>query len=187
MSDGACCHYCRSYTCYCFNKRETVLLATIYTLVNDDKKVDEFLKDNDSEPSHYDRRNAIKLKNIYFKEQKERKMTEITPETIAKRAAFLAYNASIVVGMGILQARDNVTEDEVWAEVTYRNEGKNQIYGDYVFGKMMKFSLTWDEKEVKAHDHALRSDYQSWSIGYKTYKDLVQAAIQSLQEQKENV
>lgn len=99
-------------------------------------------------------------------------------EQIAKRAFFLAYEASPVMGMGILQAKDGVTEDQVWNEVS---DGKGSADGDYVFGRMMKLGLKWDAKSITVtYGKEPRADYQGWARKYKSSADLLEAAMDSL-------
>ena len=96
------------------------------------------------------------------------------PEAVAKRAFFLAYQASHCVGLGFLQAKQSVTE----AEIT--SHGKTSLYGDYVFGRMMKLSLSWDNDAVIVPDSVPHPEYQSWCSVYPTYASLIDAATRSL-------
>ena len=111
------------------------------------------------------------------------------PVALAKRIVYLAWQASNVVGLGILQVRDNTSEDSVWESATGRRDyggmGKpsdpNEVYCDYVDGRMMKMRVSWDSEGVTLHDAtAPRSDYQSWARTYSTYDDLAAAAVESL-------
>lgn len=110
------------------------------------------------------------------------------PEQVAKRALFLAYNAACLVGMGILQARDNVDEDSVWNNALTKGDyplrtdtTKNKhLFADYVFGRMMKLSLSWDATSVTVPDATPRADYQSWCSMYPTYESLVKAADEAV-------
>ena len=106
---------------------------------------------------------------------------------LVKRAFFLAYNAcGSAGGMGIFQARNNVTEDHVWKNVLTRgdyggafgNDRPERPYGDYVFGRMMKMGCEFNEKEgtVTISDSPTCWDYQSWCGTYKTYEALFVAA-----------
>lgn len=107
---------------------------------------------------------------------------------LAKRALRIAYDASEVIGMGIFQARDNVTEDELWSQCRARQEGiKTVLYGDYVFGRMMKIQIEWIDDEIWSHGHT-QLDYQSWSASFPTYNKLFEEAVLSLMiEDEENV
>lgn len=98
------------------------------------------------------------------------------PERVAKRAFFLAYQASPVVGMGHLQKREGVTEEDVWSEVAHATSP----YGDYVFGRMMKVGMNLDPDGIEVRDIEPRADYQGWCHAYPTYKDLIEAAIEDL-------
>lgn len=98
-------------------------------------------------------------------------------ELIAKRALWLAYEASPVIGMGIFSARDDMDEQKFWDAVAPKN---NRAYVDYGFGRMMKIGLRWDEKGVHADGGDPRPDYQGWSVVYPTYAALITAALESL-------
>lgn len=115
------------------------------------------------------------------------------PEAVVKKAFFLAYQAcGSPMGMGILQARGGVSEDDVWANVREARDygpgadkimGSNKpgkAYGDYVFGKMMKLGIDWDDKGLTVIGQDPRPDYQSWCRKYRTYKDLIEAAIKEI-------
>lgn len=106
------------------------------------------------------------------------------PEAVAKRAFFLAYQASQAMGMGHLRSRDGVTEDAVWDNARTRGDypttgdpKPNTAYGDYVFGRMMKLGIKWDATSVTVSDSEPRSDYQSWCGKYPTYYHLISAAM----------
>lgn len=118
-------------------------------------------------------------------------------QDVVKRALFLAYAAcGHATGMGILQARDSVTEEQVCKNVLgaedypggnlFRGnkvveDGKSSVYADYVFGRMMKVGFTWQGDEIEVRTDAPRWDYQGWCIKYKSYQELVEQAIKSLQ------
>lgn len=114
--------------------------------------------------------------------------TKYTGEQIAKRYFYLAYEASNVGGFGILQARGGVDEDAVYANVAGSgdypgcgfNNKKDEPYGDYVFGRMMKVGCKVLPNGIQVRDGAGRLDYQSWASKYPTYKDLAIAAVNSL-------
>ena len=108
-------------------------------------------------------------------------------QTLAKRILFLAYEASHVFGMGAFQARDAVTEDQVWANTVTKGDyggfpaNTKDIYADYVFGRMMKLSFHVKDNTVNYDgDDKTKLDYQSWGAKYKTYTKLFTAAIESL-------
>lgn len=106
-----------------------------------------------------------------------------TGEQVAKRILFLAYQASRVVGMGVIHAKDDALEQEVWEQcVNNRWSGHRpgQISADYVFGRMMKLSVLWSESGVTIPHDEPRPDYQSWCTTYRTAADLIAAAILSL-------
>lgn len=92
---------------------------------------------------------------------------------VAKRAMYLAWKASSVVGMGVLQDKGEQPEDEVWKHV-YR--GSSEVCADYVFGRMMKFDFSVKENTIRHDDGKGRADYQSWCYDYPTYAALFDAA-----------
>lgn len=116
---------------------------------------------------------------------------------VVKRAFFLAYNAcGGTSGMGMLQARSNVTEDQVWKNVCTHGDypggvlngmadaSKGDAYGDYVFGRMMKLGIQFDPSAgtIEISDSAPRADYQGWSgRKYPSYKALVDAAAAEIE------
>lgn len=114
------------------------------------------------------------------------------PEAVVKRAFFLAWQAcGGPLGMGFLQDPGRaVTEDDVWGQAygkrdypdgnTLAPNKPGDVYGDYVFGRMMKLSLKWDAEGVEFRDGSPRPDYQAWCGDYPTYPALIQAAIDTL-------
>lgn len=104
------------------------------------------------------------------------------PEALAKRMFFLAYEASRVVGMGFLQARQNVTEDQVFGALWKQSHRELPINycGDYIFGRMVKLNIEVWEDFIDIPDDNPRMDYQSWAFLYATYQDLATEAAVSL-------
>lgn len=109
-------------------------------------------------------------------------------KTLAKRILFLAYEASNVFGMGAFQARDAITEEQVWTNTVTKGDyggfgaDTEDIHADYVFGRMMKLSFHIKDDTI-SYDGVDKTklDYQSWGAKYKTYTKLFQAAIKSLE------
>lgn len=112
------------------------------------------------------------------------------PEILAKRMFWLAYQASSPLGMGFLQARSNVTEEDVWRNVNisgdyaYHNDQPGKPYGDYVFGRMMKVGCEVGVDYVQCRDGEAAWDYQSWAGTYPMFEALLQAAVASLEAEK---
>lgn len=106
---------------------------------------------------------------------------DLSGERVAKRILFLAYEPSAVVGLGILQARSRVGEDEIADHV----EG-GWINADYVRGRMVKlWGFRYGPDWIEFDDEATpRPDYQSWAWKYPTNEALVLAAIKSLEQPK---
>ena len=103
---------------------------------------------------------------------------------------WLAYKAAArPTGLGVLQARNDATEEDVWRNAvssgdysTNPNSSKSKPYGDYVFGRMLKLGLDLSMRDcVGTPQDTPRHDYQTWSYEYPTYAALLQAAIDSLQ------
>lgn len=119
-------------------------------------------------------------------------ITVPNPEAIVKRAVFLAWQACRgPMGMGVFQDRGEQNEEAVWQQafgskdyamshLTGNKPGR--MHADYVFGRMMKLSLQWDDKSVTIRDDTPTSDYQSWCRKYPSYRELIEAAIESLKE-----
>lgn len=111
-----------------------------------------------------------------------------TARQVAERAFWLAWQAcGSPMGMGILRDRDGVTESDVAKNVKSNgdypcnpNEEPGRLYGDYVFGRMMKLAIRFDATTVTSRSDAPRSDYQSWCVKYPTYQSLLDAAVASL-------
>ncbi len=116
---------------------------------------------------------------------------------VAKRIVFLAWIACRgAFGMGALRDYPSAKEEEVWDAAYNRTDypgGRNpphiypkldneEVHCDYVFGRMMKFDVKWGSDWVELSDGTPRSDDQAWCTEYKTYKDLVDAAIKSLNQ-----
>ena len=113
------------------------------------------------------------------------------PEAVVKRAFYLAWKAcGGTHGLGWLQDRgSDMSEDQVWNAVFnstdypgggFNNNKPGKVYGDYVFGRMMKMGLKWSENWVESPGIKPRLDYQAWCDKYDSYETLINAAIESL-------
>lgn len=79
-----------------------------------------------------------------------------------------AVNASVPVGMGILQYKDKqYTPDEVAAHFY-----EGGVYLDYFEGRMVKLSMSEVEGGWTVPDRKPNVEYQSWARAYPTYEDL---------------
>lgn len=105
--------------------------------------------------------------------------TPFTGERVAKRALFLAYQQARVLGLGVLQKRDNASEEDVWQACLGAHDYRGSAFkhADYVFGRHMKLALRWTETTVEAH---AENDDQAWCANYTSTDALLQAAIASL-------
>ena len=109
--------------------------------------------------------------DINFKTKEDR-------DSFVKRFFFLAYTASSVVGMGFLQAVDDMTEDFLVESLD-----KERPYIDYGAGRMMKVGLWLDtDTSAKVYSGEAREGYQSWAWKYPTYEALIEATKKSLGE-----
>lgn len=93
---------------------------------------------------------------------------------LMNEAAWLAYQASAVVGLGHLQARNTNKEEFNMAYPI----SADKHYIDYGFGRMMKYLVNYDitKGEISNSRGMLREDYQSWCFTYPTYLDLFNEA-----------
>jgi hypothetical protein len=99
-------------------------------------------------------------------------------QLIAQRAFFMAYNASPVMGMGFLQERSGVTEEQLCKDY---GDPKHGLYADYAHGRMMKTGITWSPAGVEINrGNEPRADYQGWGRRYPTNAALLEAAMESL-------
>lgn len=102
---------------------------------------------------------------------------------VAKEAMWLAWQASGVVGMGILQDKPGAMKEEVIKQTfrpqsDYAKEKNLPLEGsaDYVFGRMMKTHFRINGDVVSFSNGEPRADYQSWVYTYRTYEALMDAA-----------
>jgi len=107
-------------------------------------------------------------------------------ELLAKRMFFLAWNACKgPLGMGWLQNRPEATEEDIFQNVAsagdysgnFKSEG---LYGDYVFGRMMKWGCEVKGNEITLHCRPFEPDYQAFEPIYKDDMALLDAAVKSL-------
>ena len=112
------------------------------------------------------------------------KISVANPKAVVKEAMWLAWQAcGGTTGMGFLQDRDGVTKEDVWKNVLTNGDyakshdfPQGRVYGDYVFGRMMKLGFEFDKDSITFRDSAPRADYQSWCHKYPSYQALVEAA-----------
>lgn len=122
------------------------------------------------------------------------KLKGCTGEDFAKRAFKLLYDAcGHAVGMGVFQARDNVSESDVWENV--RNAGDypggvfmssdGDAYGDYVFGRRIKWGCKFTKDTVTIPDREFDVGYQGFARIYKDNVAIVEAVVKSLDAEYE--
>lgn len=125
-------------------------------------------------------------------------------EALLKRALFLAYKAAgSARGMGVFQAArlggEVPSEERVWACIVGRedyggfqfaNDKSNDVYADYVFGRMVKWGghiIGPDRLEIRDMDEKLPPDYQGFASHYPTSRALLDAAAKELGIEYEEV
>ncbi len=115
-------------------------------------------------------------------------------EDVVKRMFWLGWQAcGGPLGLGFLQNTPGADEGQVWDNVASHgdypgtigalsdDDGKKSVKGDYVFGRMMKLSVSWSpDGTIVVSDNAPRADYQAWCREYETCEALCNAAIESL-------
>jgi len=114
---------------------------------------------------------------------------------VTKEMYWLAWQASSVVGLGILQDNPSATSDDIWMIVTggmavdYSGPSTDnplRPYGDYVFGRMMKLRLEIIGNEIMYGGMEPRPDYQSWCVKYPTIQSLFDQANKNVHRQYTN-
>lgn len=108
------------------------------------------------------------------------------PEQFVKRMFFLLWQAcGGPLGLGVFQDAPEATEDEVFENVKtagdYPTKLTKELYGDYVFGRMMKWGCDIREDgSIEIKDREFRPDYQGFSKVYGNNEAIVNAAAKSL-------
>lgn len=115
------------------------------------------------------------------------------PIAVVEEAFWLAWKAcGRTSGMGFLQNRPEATKEQVIGNIMQSGDypggdiglaRPGNVYADYVFGRMMKVGLKWDNTSVTCRDDEPAADYQAWCRVYPTFRALVEAAIASIQRQ----
>jgi hypothetical protein len=110
---------------------------------------------------------------------------------LLKRIFYLAYQASSVVGKGILQEQHGATEEDVWQNILtagdypgnhhLRRQEQGMYDADYVFGRMMKLYIKVTDDGIELPDKEPKRMYQAWCVTYPTYQALLDAAKASLE------
>jgi hypothetical protein len=109
-------------------------------------------------------------------------------DAFASRLFYLAWQAcGGPLGMGVFQDRPGASEKDVFNNVITAGDyagafgrGKNEVYGDYVFGRMMKFGFTiLDDGVIQFRNTDFRPDYQGFSRKYPTIEALLKATVES--------
>lgn len=113
----------------------------------------------------------------------------LTADVVVKRLLWLAWVAcGGTSGYGFMKNNPGASEDDVFANVLSSGDYpgaqshslERGVHADYVFGRMMKLVVRVEGNTVILPDSKCTSDYQSWCHKYKTYDDLINAAIEEL-------
>lgn len=108
------------------------------------------------------------------------------PEAFVRRAFFLLWQACRgPSGMGYLQDNPEASEDDVFTNVQTSGDYPgtrlhSNYYGDYVFGRMMKWGCEIKDGLIDIVDKEFQLDYQGFSHRYKTNEAIVKATARSL-------
>jgi len=119
---------------------------------------------------------------------------KITPTDFVKRAFFLLYQAcGREYGMGVLQTRRGATEEDIWSNVciagdyafngpverTVKDAERGEYYGDYVFGRMIKWGCKVKDGIIEFHDREFSPDYQGFAHKYPDALAVIAAVLDS--------
>jgi hypothetical protein len=121
--------------------------------------------------------------------------TEHTPQEIAHEAFWVAWQACDgPSGMGFLQDNPTAGKSAVIENAQVRGDypgmlalksaGYGELHGDYVFGRMMKLDLGWNDDGVIVPNTAPHPEYQGWMKKYGTYDALINEAISRLSKEE---
>lgn len=109
---------------------------------------------------------------------------ENNPLDYVKDVFWLAWQAcGGPLGMGFLRDNPGATREEVWENVrssgdyAWGDNTDNNWRADYVFGRMMKFTVELDDDQVTISGSGPDPDYQAWSREYPSYQALADAAL----------
>jgi len=131
-------------------------------------------------------------------------LSNISNEEFVKRLFYLMYTgAGREFGMGVLQARKSVTEEDIYKNITTagdytfgakdssaerdarERERNGEFYGDYIFGRMVKFGCKIKDGVIEFYDRDLDPEYQGWAVKYPTVKALIDATVNSFSKDQE--
>lgn len=121
---------------------------------------------------------------------------KITNEQFISRAFYLLYLAcGREVGMGVFQARAGATEKDIYDNVVSRRDycfssgdvernkektfTNGNFYGDYVFGRMMKWGCQLDNDVITLRNGPYYPDSQGFAYKYDSPAAITQAVMDS--------
>ncbi|MFC1535755.1 hypothetical protein ACFL4H_00145 [Candidatus Neomarinimicrobiota bacterium] len=121
------------------------------------------------------------------------------PEQIVKMAFYIAWVAcGGPLGMGMLQDNPTASIDDIWENVSYSGnypgdalssrkdaKGRDEVYGDYVFGRMMKLRFKYDKTTIYYGDYQTEYDvsYNAFAGTYPNPLALLDEAKQIIESQ----
>lgn len=109
-------------------------------------------------------------------------------QPVVSKFFYLAWKASFVVGMGILQDRPNATEQEVFIHIIRSADYAMPVHGvnnrtsaDYVFGRMMKLDISvsrnGEDYDLEVSDSPANPSYNSWAGTFSNPAAILSAAV----------
>lgn len=108
------------------------------------------------------------------------------PEKFVSRTFYLLWQVcNPPHGFGLFQDAPSATEEDVLQNVLTAGDypgasNYSNAYGDYVFGRMMKWGCKIEKGIIEFTDYEFRADYQSFCTTYKNNKEIVTAVCKSL-------
>jgi hypothetical protein len=118
--------------------------------------------------------------------------SEAETTEVLKESVWLAWQASGVHGLGVLQDNPTAQREKVWEQAynerdySGRKSTGGDVNADYVFGRMMKLYVRRpDATTIEIPDGEPRGDYQSWCYQYPSFSALFDAAEKAIQKQAE--
>ncbi len=118
----------------------------------------------------------------------KREIVKEKMEAVMKRYFWLAWQAAGgTFGAGWVQDHPSGTEDEVYNNVLTAGDypgparsRPNHLVADYVFGRMLKLGIRWEDNILEVQDGKAQIDYQAWGCKYASEAVLLDAAIKEI-------
>ena len=113
------------------------------------------------------------------------------PKEIAEEMLWLAWNACRGSrGMGVFQDNPEASKEDVVHNVKtsgdypvdLKNSEDNHYTADYVFGRMMKLRIDWEDGNIILPVFEPSPEFQEWASVYPSYEELLDAALKTAGE-----